>query len=236
MQGVGVVVTTANSARRGGEDNAQTVEVEGNRNLIDAARAAGVEQFVFVSALGASLDSPVPLMRGKAMTEEYLRASTVPYTILAPNIFMEAWISMVVGMPLQNGQPVTLVGEGRRRHGFVSIDDVAAFAVAAAGNPAAIDQYIPIGGPLAVSWTDVVNTCQRVLGREIPVQRVEPGETVPGLPEVVGQLMAAFETFDTEFDMTETARRYGVTLTPVQAFVQRAFGSTTGGEGRSQVR
>jgi uncharacterized protein YbjT (DUF2867 family) len=225
MEGVGAVVTTANSARRGGDDNVLTVEIDGNRNLIDAARRAGVEQFVFVSALGASLDNPVPFMRGKAMTEEYLRASGVPYTILAPNVFMEAWIGMVVGMPVQSGRPVTLVGEGRRRHAFVSIEDVADFAVAALGNPSALNQYIPIAGPLAVSWREVVDVCQRALGREIPVQRVAPGEPVPGFPETVGQLMAAFETYDSGFDMTETARRFGITLTPVEAFVRQAFGS-----------
>ena len=41
-RGVETVITTANSARRGGEDNPQTVDLEGNRNLIDAAKAAGV--------------------------------------------------------------------------------------------------------------------------------------------------------------------------------------------------
>jgi uncharacterized protein YbjT (DUF2867 family) len=59
------VITTANSARRGGEDNPETVEDKGNRQLIDAAEAAGVDQFVFVSALGASASSPAPFMAGK---------------------------------------------------------------------------------------------------------------------------------------------------------------------------
>src|SRR5690348_326106 len=63
-QGIETVITTANSARRGGEDNPETVEDKGNRQLIDAAEAAGVDQFVFVSALGASPSSPVPFLAG----------------------------------------------------------------------------------------------------------------------------------------------------------------------------
>ena len=51
--GVEVVVTTANSAKRGGADNVETVDLTGNRNLIDAAARAGVRRFVFVSVLGA---------------------------------------------------------------------------------------------------------------------------------------------------------------------------------------
>lgn len=223
LEGVEVVVTTANSVLRSGADTLQGVDVEGNRNLIDAARSAGARQFVFVSALGASLDHPLPFMQAKAMTEEYLRASRVPYTILAPNVFMEGWIGMIVGMPLESGQPVTLVREGRRRHSFVSMEDVAAVTVAAVGNPAAENQYIPVAGPVAASWRDIVDSCSRTLGREVPVRWVDSGDSLPGLPEQVSQLMASFELYDTEVDTSEIAQRFGVALTPVEAFVRRAF-------------
>jgi NADH dehydrogenase len=69
------VITTANSALRGGDDTVETVDRQGNRSLIDAAKAANVQQFVFVSAYGATLDSPVPFLRAKAETEASLRAS-----------------------------------------------------------------------------------------------------------------------------------------------------------------
>src|SRR3712207_4114174 len=49
LEGIETVITTANSAGRGGADNPQSVDLEGNRNLIEAAREAGVERFVFVS-------------------------------------------------------------------------------------------------------------------------------------------------------------------------------------------
>src|SRR5690606_22683582 len=45
--GVDVVITTASSGQRGGDDNPVTVDVEGNRHLIDAARRAGARHFVF---------------------------------------------------------------------------------------------------------------------------------------------------------------------------------------------
>src|SRR4030066_354331 len=54
-----VLITTANSAKRGGDDNLKTVDLEGNRNLIDAAKVAGVKQFIFVSNLLADPNSPV---------------------------------------------------------------------------------------------------------------------------------------------------------------------------------
>src|SRR5688572_12081924 len=48
--GVKTVITTANSAQRGGEDNVATVDLQGNFALIDAAASAGVRHFIFVSA------------------------------------------------------------------------------------------------------------------------------------------------------------------------------------------
>jgi uncharacterized protein YbjT (DUF2867 family) len=223
VQGADVVITTANSAMRGGEDTVDTVEIEGNRNLIDAAKAAGVSQFIFVSGLGASEDSPSPFLRGKALAERYLRESGVPFTILTANIFMEVWIPAIVAMPVRAGQPVTLVGEGRRRHTFVSMRDVAAFAIAAIGNPQAIGQQILIGGPLAISWRDIIDSAGRAIGREIPIRYVAPGDPIPGLPREVSDIAASFETFDSPIEMSETAARFGVSLTTIEEFVDRTF-------------
>lgn len=218
--GAETVITTANSAMRGGEDNVEAVDRGGNRNLIDAAKVAGVKQFIFTSVLGADANNPFPFIQAKAETEAHLRDSGMSYTILAPNFFMEIWVGTVVGMPLQAGQPVTLVGEGRRVHSFVSAVDVVAFATAAVGHPAAMNQYLAIGGPEALSWRDVVRTFERVMGHEIPVQFVSPGEPVPGLPEAMAQMLPGLETYDSPLDMVETARTFGVELTTLETFVQ----------------
>jgi len=216
-----VVITTANSARRGGEDNPQSVDLEGNRHLVDAAKAAGVRQFIFVSALGAGPGSPVPFLAAKGNTEQYLRASGVPYTIVSPTAFMEVWTSRLVGAPARAGQPVTLVGEGRRRHSFISASDVASFVVAAVDHPAAMNARIVIGGPEALSFRDVVAVYERVLGREIPVRSVRPGEPIPGVPQPVWGIAASFDTYDSAIDMTGTARTFDVRLTPLDEVVRR---------------
>lgn len=221
--GVTTVLTTANSAVRGGEDNVETVEIQGNRNLIEASKAAGVQHLIFTSAMGAAADSPVPFLKGKGLAEDHLKASGVGYTILSPNIFMEVWFPMVVGIPLQSGTPVTIIGAGTRKHSFVSSDDVAAFALAAIDNPAARNQQIFIGGPEALSWTDVVAVTSRVVGRELPIRHATPAEGLPGLPDVVSGLMAGMDTYDSAMDMTQTAQTFGVQLTPAEQVIRRLF-------------
>lgn len=223
-QGIDTVITTANSAMRGGEDTVDTVDRRGNRNLIAAAKAAGVRQFIFTSFLGASPDHPLPLFQAKAATEAMLRDNGIPYTILAPNFFIETWAGMVVGMPLRAQQPVTLVGEGRRLHSLISISDVAAFAVAAVGHPAAINQRLALGGPQPVSWRDIVTAFGQALGQELPVRFVPAGQPISGLPDIVPPVLAGMESYDSPIPMAETARILGVQQTPLLAAVRRMLG------------
>ncbi|MBA2557959.1 MAG: NAD(P)H-binding protein, partial [Chloroflexi bacterium] len=118
-RGVEAVVTTANTAKRGGEDNVDNVDLNGNVALIDAAQASGVQRFMFVSAMGADPLSPVPFLRAKGVSAQHLRDSGMEHVVLEPDAYMDIWVPVVVGIPLSTGQPVSLVGEANHRHTFV---------------------------------------------------------------------------------------------------------------------
>jgi uncharacterized protein YbjT (DUF2867 family) len=124
----------------------------------------------------------------------------------------------VVGGPALSGQRVTLVGSGQRRHSFVAMRDVAAYAAAAVDHPVAEGSTLMLGGPDAVTWPEVVAAFEQALGRPLPTTSVAPGEPVPRLPEVMNQLLAGMDTYDSELDMTVAAATYGVTPTSVQDF------------------
>jgi uncharacterized protein YbjT (DUF2867 family) len=174
--------------------------------------------------LGADVNHPSPFVQAKAKTEERLRSSGMSYTILAPDVVMEVWIGLIVGTPLRAGQPVTLVREGRRVHSFVSFVDVAAFAAAAVDHPAARNQHIPIGGPKAVSWREIVGAVGDALGQELPIRWVAPGDPLPLLAPEIGGMLANLETYDTYVDMAEAAQTFGLELMTVEAFAARLFG------------
>ena len=227
VEGVHTVISTANSAGRGGEDNPQSVDLEGNRNLIEAARDAGVQHVVSISAFGASPTHPVPFMQAKGQTEALLRDSGMGYTIFAPTPFLEVWAAVVVGMPALQGKPVSLIGEGRRRHSFISNRDVAAFAAAAVDHPAARNQYLAIGGPEPLTWHDVVSTYERALARPIPVQFVPMGEPIPGLPDPMPWILAGMESYDSAIEMDETAHTFAVPLTTLETVVREQVASQT---------
>ena len=221
--GISTLIATANSAGRGGEDNVETVDLEGNRNLIEAASRAGVEHFVFLSAEGEDPESPVPFLRAKGIASARLRESGMTYTVLVPNLFMDVWIPLVVLAPVASGRPVTLVGEGSRRHYLVAVDDVAGFAVAAVHSDHARNRDLLIGGPEALSWRDVISTYERVHGVTAEVESIEPGQPVPGFPDAVSGLMAGMETYDSPepISAAEAETTFGVKLTSLEEFLRR---------------
>ncbi len=227
-KGIEVVITTANAVLRGGDDTLESVDRRGTMNLIDAAKAAGVKQFIYVSVYGSDPASPVPLLQYKAECEQYLRASGLSYTIIKPHLFVEVWVGAVVGIPLKAGEPVTLVESGSHRHSFVSVNDVAAIAVAVVGHPAAHNQEIAIGGSPAVSWTQIAETVGRATGNPLSVRYVRLGEPVPLLPAAMIQLLYSTETYETNIEMEEVSRVYGVRQTPLEEFIRYMFGGVSG--------
>ena len=205
-KGVQFLITTATATKRGGSDTATTVDLEGNHNLIDAAKGSGVKQFIFTSLSIADPNSPVPFVQAKAKTEDYLRSSN---------------ISLPVGIPAITGQSVIIVGEGKRKHSFISLNDVAKFMVASINNPNAINQRIVIGGPKPYSMLDSVAVFEKVLNRQIPINHVAPGEPVPGLPSMISEMLAGLNFFDSPIEMNELSKLYRVELTSMEDFANK---------------
>ncbi len=214
------LVTTATATKRGDPDTPKTVDLEGNHNLIDAAKESGVKQFIFTSLSIADPNSIIPFIQAKAKTEEYLRSSSISYTIVAPNAFMETWIALPIGIPAITGQTVTVVGEGKRKHSFISLNDVAKFIVASINNPKALNQRLVIGGPKPYSILDSVAIFEQVLNHKIPINHVAPGEPVPGLPPQMAEMLGGLNFFDSPIEMNELSKLYGVELTSMDDFVR----------------
>ena len=174
LHGVSAIISTVSStlSRQEG-DSIQTVDDEGQNNLIDAAINAGVSQFVYVSfcALGEC-----PLQTAKRKVEKHLAESGLNYTILQPTYFMEVWLSPVLGFDYPNAK-ATIYGEGKNKISWIAIKDVASFAVASLDNPAAKNRIIELGGPEALSPLEVVNIFETTKGKKFELQFV-PEEAI----------------------------------------------------------
>jgi uncharacterized protein YbjT (DUF2867 family) len=222
-EGVAAVVATANAASpRLPGDSPETVDDAGTAALAAAAMTAGVRHLVYVSALIADPESPVPLLRAKGRAEAHLRAGGVPWTILRPDAFMESWPAMIVGMPVAAGRPVRLPLPPTRRHSFISAADVAAYATAMLGRREAMGRSFDLGGPEPLTWADVARIYADVLGRDVVVEVAgAEGDPAP-LSPIAFALLAAMESFDSILNTAPIAAMFGVTPIRLEHFVRQS--------------
>lgn len=137
-------------------------EVRLGTHVIEAARGANVSHLMLSSGLGAEQKQGVEAIDGKAILEERLRASGLPFTILRPGLFMEDFLgaSLPFAPPLQRilrhhrplvGQLLLTSLSARirpnRRVPLVSLNDLGRMAVWACEHPnASIDQSFKLVG------------------------------------------------------------------------------------------
>jgi uncharacterized protein YbjT (DUF2867 family) len=223
-RGVRVVISTASSTLSKQEgDSIQTVDLEGQLNLIDAARVANVSQFVLISF--PQVDVEFPLQAAKRRVEDHLKNSGLTYTILRPTFFMEVWLSPALGFDAADAK-AQIYGSGENKISWISYRDVAKFAVASLDNPEAHNAVIELGGPEALSPLEVVQIFERMKGRKFDVQHV-PEEVLKEQREMASDplqqsfagLMLYCSRGDT-IDMQKTLQKFPVQLTFVRDYAQ----------------
>lgn len=228
LRGVSTILSTVSSTlSRQEDDSIQTVDNEGQINLVDAAVKAGINQFIYISfcELGEC-----PLQTAKRNVEKRLAESSLNYTVLQPTYFMEVWLSPLLGFDYPNSK-ATIYGEGNNRISWIAIKDVAAFAVAALENPIAENKIIELGGPEALSPLETVNIFEKAKGTKFTLQFV-PKEALEAqrnaaqdpLSESFATLMLGVAN-GSEIDMKNTLTDFPIQLTSVFDYAK----SDTGG-------
>jgi NmrA-like family len=132
--------------------------------LADAAKAAGVDHYVYSSVGSAHRETGIPHFDSKWEVEEHVRASGVPYTVLRPVYFMQNWEMMrepILGgtlpQPLDPDKPFQML----------DADDIGVFAAMAFENP---DEWIGREVDLAgdeMTMPEIADAFSRVIGSEV---------------------------------------------------------------------
>ena len=224
LHGVSAIISTVSStlSRQEG-DSIQTVDDEGQNNLIDAAVGADISQFVYVSF--CTMPGQFPLQTAKRKVEKHLAESGLSYTILQPTYFMEVWLSPALGFDYSNAK-ATVYGEGKNRISWIAIKDVAAFAVASLDNTATKNRSIELGGPEALSPLEVVNVFETSHGKKFELQfvpeealRAQKDGAQDPLSESFAALMLGVAN-GSEIDMKNTIDVFPMQLTSVNDYAK----------------
>jgi len=159
------------ASRSGAPKDAWAIDYKANHNALQAARTAGVQQFVLLSAI--CVQKPLlAFQHAKLAFERELRASELTWSIVRPTAFFKSLSGQVDRV--RTGKPFLVFGDGDvTRCKPISDRDLARFIVGCLEDTATHGQVLPIGGPgPALGPNDQAAILSELLGREVPTRSV----------------------------------------------------------------
>lgn len=168
--------------------------VEWMQRLVETAKRAGVRRFVKLSGMTAGPNSPAGLIRDHGVSDDYLRNSGLPYTIVQPNSFMQNMFWSIDSIKSQGAfyQPT-----GDAKQSLVDIADVAAVVAKALTELGHEGNTYVLTGPESLSFQAVADIIAAAIGK--PVQYVavpdvaaEQSMLESGMPEWMAHTLVEF--------------------------------------------
>ena len=178
MEGVSFVVHLVAIIREGpGGVTFQNINHRGTANVVEAARKAGVQHLVHLSAIGAGPDEHRRYRHTKWLAEQEVESGGVPYTILRPSIifgpgdeFLNTLAAVVKLFPI-----VPEAGSGQNRFQPIAAQDVARCVASTVAQERYLGRTIEFGGPRQYTYDELLRLLCRVLGARRAVVRVPVG-------------------------------------------------------------
>ena len=212
----------------------ELVMSQGTRDLVAAARDAGVRRFVLMSALGTDewTKDLVPYYGAKWEMETAVKESGLEHVIFRPSfVFGREGGALAQFRRIAKLAPVTpIVGPGTQRIQPIWVEDVAAYFAAAIDKPEAANRTFELGGPDIVTWTEFWSRLKQAQGARRPSVHVPVGlmrmqaavlEKLPKPPVTRDQLkmLAAGDNVVSNSDAVDT---FGLPLVPLDEQLRRA--------------
>lgn len=157
-------VYSVQDARQGAEG-----EIRQGKNLIDAANRARIGHLVYSSVGSADRQTGIPHFDSKAVIEEHLRASGIPYTVIRPTFFMENWLWM---KDMIGGGEIAWPLKPETRLQMIAVDDIGGFVALAFEHPGRWQgRAIDIAGD-ELDMNGIAKAFTRRSGREVAYRQI----------------------------------------------------------------
>jgi NADH dehydrogenase len=220
--------------RQGPREQFQRIMEQGTRDLVDAAKAAGVRRFVLMSALGTSEETKdlVPYFHAKWDMEQTVAASGLEHVIFRPSFVFGADGGILPTFKkLARLTPVTpITGSGEQRIQPIWVEDVAAYFSAAVDKPEAANRIFELGGPDVVTWNELWDRLKRALGVRRPSLHVPMAfmranalvtERLPGNIPLTRDLLKMLEAGDNVASNSDAVTTFEIPLVPLDEQLRR---------------
>lgn len=164
--GADAVITTVGLTKTSAELTNYDIDYNGNLNLLNEAKAAGVKNFVYISVIKADKAPDVPMLHAKYLFEEELKKSGITYVIHRPTGYFYDIVKVFRPM-IENGK-VTLLGKKPVHANVVDTPDFAGFIVEHMLDK---NKTYNVGGKETWSYEEIANMCFEAAGKTPVIKR-----------------------------------------------------------------
>lgn len=164
--GADAVITTVGLTKTSATVTNYEIDFQGNVNLLNEAKAAGVKNFTYISVLKADKAPKVPMLHAKYLFEEELKKSGITWVIHRPTGYFYDIVKVFKPM-IEKGE-VTLLGNDPVHANVISTEDFADFIVKHMMDENAM---YDVGGKETYSYEEIANLCFAAAGKEPVIKR-----------------------------------------------------------------
>ncbi len=167
--GADAVITTVGLTRTSAEVTNYDVDYQGNLNLLNEAKRAGVKKFAYVSVLKADKAPKVPMLHAKYLLEQKLKKSGIPYVIFRPTGYFYD-IAKVFRPMIEKGE-VTLLGNKPVSANVIDTTDLADFILLHLDDR---NETYDIGGTETYTYEEIARMFFAAAGKEPVIKHAPP--------------------------------------------------------------
>lgn len=164
--GADAVITTVGLTKTSASVTNYEIDYQGNLNLLNEAKAAGVKNFSYISVIKADKAPKVPMLHAKYLFEEELKKSGLTWVIHRPTGYFYDIVKVFKPM-IEKGE-VTLLGNDPVHANVISTEDFADFIVKHIKDE---NQMYDIGGKETYSYEEIAKLCFAAAGKEPVIKR-----------------------------------------------------------------
>nr|YP_010133897.1 hypothetical protein RF39 [Fistulifera saprophila]QWM93387.1 hypothetical protein RF39 [Fistulifera saprophila] len=169
LKGITAIID-ASTSRVDELDALKKVDWQGKLCLIEAAKIANIQRFIFFSAQNVEEFKNIPLMKIKNGIEIKLKQSGIPYTIFRLTGFYQGLIEQYA-IPILERLPIWVTNENTYIS-YMDTQDIAKFCLRSFQISSTQNQTFFLSGSRAWVSSEIINLCEQLAGREAKVQRI----------------------------------------------------------------
>jgi NADH dehydrogenase len=212
IPGCDAVIHLVGIIREVGDNTFRSVHYKGTRNVVDAARSAGIKRLIHMSAEGTKPSASSQYHQTKFLAEEYLKSSGLYYTIFRPSMLFGPGDKnfTVLAQMIRKAPFIPVIGDGRYKWQPVSVMNIAELFVLSLENKNAENKTYEVRGPEVFTFNQVLDIIMEVIGIKKPKLHVPVGmarpiiylfeRLLPSPPITSDQLTMLLDNYDHHID------------------------------------